>query len=168
MKEVVFFSYTGTSEKIARHLASKLNCRINEIKPNRNRPYMEWLLLSFIPGLGVEISHRNVEGNEIILCFPKWTFNCPPVTSFLESGELRGRKIYIIVVYGGWRPEGYTSKYSEIAKKYGGEVVGWKIIRRRHVDEILKGDELFEEVKNAFKCAEGDRRPCRRKAHQKG
>ena len=154
--EVVFFSYTGTSEKVARYIASKLNCRAVEIRPKRNRSYIEWLILSFIPGLGVKISHENIEGNEIILCFPKWTFNCPPVTSLLKSKKLEGRKVFIVVMCGGWQAESYTVKYSEIVEKYGGKVVGWKIIKRKYVDMILESGNLVKEVESAFRTADGN------------
>ena len=150
MKEVVYFSYTGNSEKIAEAFASKLNCRVVEIKSSRNRSYFGWLLLSFIPGFGVGVSHERVEGDEIVLCFPKWTFNCPPVTSFIKSGKLRGKRIFIIVVCGGWRPENYTSKYAQIVEKYGGKVVGWRIIKKKYLNEVLNSEELLEEVERAF------------------
>ncbi len=156
MREVIYFSYTGTSEKIARVISSHLNCRMGQIKPIRNRSYPEWLILSFIPGLGVKVVHEGIEGHEIILCFPKWTFNCPPVTSFIKSGNLKGRRVFMIVACGGWRPESYTVRYAGLIEKHGGHVVGWRIVKKKHVDAVLESNELFEEVKNAFSTVKGD------------
>ncbi len=156
MKEIVYFSYTGTSEKIAKAFSSHLNCSMVGIKPVRSRSYLEWLILSFIPKLGVKILHENIDGDEIILCFPKWTFNCPPITSFIKSGNLKGKRVFMVVACGGWRAESYTAKYAELIEKHRGFVVGWKILRRKYVDEILRSNELFEEVENAFSAAKGD------------
>ncbi len=153
---VVFFSYTGTSKKVAEYLASELNCKIVEIKPERSRSYIEWLILSFIPGFRVKISHENIESDEIILCFPKWTFNCPPITSLLKSGKLADKKVFIIVVCGGWQAESYTEKYSKIVEEYGGKVVGWKIIKRKNVDNVPKNKDFLREVKSAFKAVDED------------
>jgi len=154
--DVVFFSYTGNSKKIAEFLASELNCRIVEIKPGRSRSYVEWLILSFIPGLRVKISHENIESDKIILCFPKWTFNCPPITSLLKSGKLENKEVFIVVVCGGWQAESYTEKYSKIVEKYGGKIVGWKIIKRKDVDNVLKDNDFPREVKSAFKAVDED------------
>lgn len=147
MAEVLFFSYTGKSKQVAEAVAERLGLKAREITPEFSLPYPAWLLLSFIPNLSVPVKEVEVRSDRIILCFPKWTFNCPPVTALIKSGILRGRRVFLIVVYGGWRGEQYLNSYAKILEKFGARVEGARLIKRSEIDDILSDSGFFESLR---------------------
>ncbi len=130
MTQVIFFSYSGNSKKIAEIISKELKAEIFEIKTKIKLPYIIWLILSFIPFISFPIKDFEVKGEIIYLCFPKWTFNCPPVTSLIKSKKLAGKVIYLVISYGGWRVESYAESYAKFINKNGGKVKGIFLIRR--------------------------------------
>ncbi len=128
-----FFTYTGNSRRIAEIVASKLNVKPKEIRTYRF-PYPIWLLLSFIPFLGVKIDVDEPDDDRILLCFPKWTFNCPPITAFLKKFA-RGREILMIICYGGFDERRYAEFYRKFALKCGAVKADYLIIKRRKLKE---------------------------------
>ncbi len=147
MTEVLFFSYTGNSKRVAEAVAGRLGIRAREIMPEYQLPYPAWLLLSFIPNLGVPVGEVDISSDRIILCFPKWTFNCPPVTALIKSGRLSDRKVFLIVVYGGWRGEQYLNGYVKMLEKFGAGVEGVRLIKRSEIDDVLADDGFFESLR---------------------
>ncbi len=94
--EIYYYTFTGNSRRIAEILASEFGGEMREIKSYK-LPYIIWLILSFIPFLGVKIDTQPPSGSEIVLCFPKWTLNCPPVTTFLRR-YAESRKIKMVTL----------------------------------------------------------------------
>lgn len=146
MAEVLFFSHTGNSRRVAATIAEKLGLRAIEIVPEFRFPYPVWLALSFFPGLGTPVRDFEVRSERIILCFPKWTFNCPPITTVIKSGELRGKRVFMIVTYGGWGGEEYLQSYAEMLGKYGAKVEGVRLIKRSEIEKVLSERSFLEEL----------------------
>ncbi len=148
--EILYFSYTGTSEKIAKFLGAELNLPLKEIKPPR-LPYLAWLVLSFIPGLPIPSEVPIPQSENLILIFPKWTFNCPPITYLFLLCKKRGvkfKKMLLIVSYGGFREEPYAMHYARKFKDISDEVKIF-LVKRKEVEE--KGSFLVEWIKKNLK-----------------
>ncbi len=139
-RAVYFFSRTGTSQKIAIFLAKKLKIPLREIK-SFPLPYVLWLLLSFFPHLKVKSFFETPEEEEIILCFPKWTFNCPPITYFLKKFQCK--RLFLIISYGGWGEKWYAKHYKKMALKCAGEVKV-KCVKRKKVEKNFS--EISREI----------------------
>jgi len=112
--DVYYFTYTGTSQKIAEWLSKKLNIRPKKIKTYK-LPYLIWLFLSFFPYLPFKATFDPPSNKTIILCFPKWTFNCPPVTYFLK--KVNYEKLFLIISYKGWGEKFYYRLYYKLTCK---------------------------------------------------
>ena len=145
--DIVYFSWTGNTRKAAeiirRELSSRGEINLLEIKPKKNYPYPVWLFLSFFPNVGVEIESPELNADIIFLCLPKWTANCPPITTFLRQNNLRGKTVYLVVTCGGFDEQRYAHYYKNKITKLGAEVKGILLIKR---DEIKKGE--FGEIRN--------------------
>lgn len=112
--DIYYFTYTGTSKKIASWLGEKFKLIPKEIKTYK-LPYFIWLLLSFIPYLPIKASFDPPSNDIIIVCFPKWTFNCPPITYFLK--KIYCKKLILIITYKGWGEKSYAKIYKNFVSK---------------------------------------------------
>ncbi len=126
--EIYFYSFTGVSKEIAKSLGALLGVEPKEIEgPSWGYPL--WLFLSFIPHLRVKIRFERPKGNYGILVFPKWTFNCPPVTAFLK--EVFFERLFLVISYGGWREKPFGEYYVRLARERAKEVAV-DYIKRAH------------------------------------
>lgn len=140
--DLYYFSYTGTSKEIALALAKSLNIVPKEIR-TYSFPYPFWLFLSFIPRLEIKAHFEPPQGPYGVLIFPKWTFNCPPVTYFLKKVSFQ--KLFLIITYGGWREKPYGRSYKNLAQKTSKEVEVFYVKRsvwRREKELLLKEIEI--------------------------
>jgi len=141
--DIVFFSRTGNTrvvvKTILQALEQRLDVKLIEIKSKTNYPYFIWLLLSSLPDVGVKIMGNDVivTSDLVFICFPKWTINCPPVTAFLRQVDLTGKKVYLVITYGGFDEERYAEYYKKKIKKLGGDVKGVLLVKR---SKLKKGD----------------------------
>ena len=137
--DIVFFSRTGNTkvvgEKIFRLLADHLETKLIEIK-SKNYPYFIWLFLSFLPNLGVKILCEKVTSELVFICFPKWTINCPPISTFLRHFNLKGKIVYLVITYGGFDEKRYAKYYQKKISKLSKEVKRILLVKR---SEIQKG-----------------------------
>lgn len=117
--DLYFFSYTGTCQSIAKELGSLLKSTPRAIKTYK-LPYFLWLIFSFIPNLQVKISYEKPTSPYGVVIFPKWTFNCPPITTFLR--EVSFKKLLLVICYGGWREKPYGEYYKNLALRKSKEV----------------------------------------------
>ncbi|MBO8179191.1 MAG: flavodoxin family protein [Archaeoglobus sp.] len=131
--EIYYYTFTGNSRRIAEILASEFDGEVREIKSYK-LPYILWLILSFIPYLGVKIDTQPPSGSEIVLCFPKWTLNCPPVTAFFRK-YADGKKIKMVICYGGFDEKRYAEFYLKFAIKYGALTADTMLVKRRELKE---------------------------------
>lgn len=145
---IYFYSFTGTSGSIAKALGETL-----EIQPRRiigpDFNYLLWLILSFIPNLGVRIHYEKPTERYGIFIFPKWTFNCPPATAFLK--EISLEKLLLVIVYGGWREKPYGEYYKALASG-NSEKVELHFIRRRNwrENQAKELQSLINRVRSFF------------------
>ncbi|MDI9646150.1 MAG: hypothetical protein QFX40_05590 [Archaeoglobales archaeon] len=128
---VYYFTFTGNSKRVAEIIGKALNCRIFEIRSFK-LPYIIWLLLSFIPLLEIPAKFEKVTKDAIIICFPKWTFNCPPVTYFMR--RMNAKKIGLVITYGGFDEKRYAEFYKGMAKKKAKDVE-YLLIKKDAIDE---------------------------------
>lgn len=131
--EIYYYTFTGNCRKIAEILASEFGGEVREIKSYK-LPYILWLILSSIPYLGVKIDTQPPSGSEIVLCFPKWTLNCPPVTTFLRK-YAKGRRIKMVICYGGFDEKRYAEFYRKFALKCGASMAVTTLVKRRELKE---------------------------------
>ncbi len=109
--DIYYFTYTGTSQKIASWLGKKFKISPKEIKSYKF-PYLIWLFLSFIPYLPLRAYFDPPSNDTVILCFPKWTFNCPPITYFLK--KIYCKKLILVIAYKGWGEKTYGNIYKNL------------------------------------------------------
>lgn len=151
--DIVYFSWTGNTKKAAEIISHELSkqgeVNLIEIKPKRNYSYLIWLLLSFLPNLGVKIECGEITSQLIFLCMPKWTVNCPPITTFLKSVNLKRKIIYLVITYGGFDEKRYAVSYENKVSKLCEGVKEVLLIKR---EKIKEGDiiEIREWVKKVI------------------
>lgn len=160
MIDILFYSRTGTTKKVAEILFEELSkcadVNLIEIRTKRDHRYLTWLLLSFIPNLGVGITHDEVKATVVFLCMPKWTINCPPVTSFLRSRCLKGKSVYVIITYGGFDGERYAVSYRKKIEKVSRSVREVILVKR----DFIKGKNDLKKVRElAVRMIEGTEMP---------
>jgi len=140
--DIVYFSWTGNTKKVADIIFQELlkHVRVNviEIKPKRNYPYLIWLLLSFLPNVGVAINAGAITSNTVFICMPKWTVNCPPITTFLRKSGLAGKTLYLVITYGGFDEQRYAKSYKNKIGKLCKDVKDVLLVKR---SKIISGDE---------------------------
>jgi len=140
--DLVYFSWTGNTKKVADTISQELSVhakvRVIEITPKRDYPYLVWLFLSFLPNIGVAIECEKITSNIVFLCMPKWTVNCPPITTFLREANLKEKTVFLVITYGGFDEERYAESYKSKIGKLCQEVKDVLLIKR---SRILSGDE---------------------------
>ena len=140
---IYYFSYTGNSKKIAEYLGKQFNITPYEIK-SFQFPYIIWLLTSFIPFFPVKSKWKKIEDNKqiLILCFPKWTFNCAPVTYFLIKCPCKN--LIFIITHKGWGISFYEKIYKFLC-----------LILKKHVKmffiNIKQKKDLEKDLSDVFK-----------------
>lgn len=150
--DLVYFSRTGNTrrmaEVISRELALQAEVRVIEIHPKRDYPYLLWLFLSFIPGLRIAMRCEESSAPLVFLCTPKWTFNCPPVTSFVQRGDLRGKSVAVAITCGGFDEERYAADFLRRLAACGAHVHQNALVvkRKRIDDEVDRIREWVREV----------------------
>ncbi len=138
--DLVYFSWTGNTRKVFECISNELvkrgfDVKIQEIKPGRDFPYPVWLFLSFIPGVGVGIGPIEVNSDILFLGMPKWTVNCPPITTFLNKVDLTGKTVFLVITYGGFDEKRYARSMAEKIKRRGGLLRGVLLVKRRKIKD---------------------------------
>lgn len=136
---MVFFSWTGNTEKIARLIADELlkngvEVKIRRIVPFKDHSYFIWLFLSFLPRISVKIKPIKTESRNLFLCMPKWTLNCPPVTEFIKRSDLRNTAVFLVITFGGFDEKRYASSVKKQLEGKGARVVSTLLVRRRDIE----------------------------------
>ncbi len=131
---VLYFTFTGNSKKIAEKLAKEVDARLVEVKPVVNLPYVLWLLLSFVPMLGFPVENFEVTERKVVVCFPKWTFNCPPITELLKRRVFSGKRVFLFISYAGWREKQYANFYRKLFERFGAKVELVELVKRDRLE----------------------------------
>ncbi len=147
--DLYYFSYTGISETLAKDLAKRLKLTPKALK-TYSLPYPLWLFLSFIPSLKIKTFFERPSFKRGIFIFPKWTFNCPPATTFLT--EVSFEKLLLIITYGGFKEKSYGKYYQKLGFKNSKEVTVLYVRRKdflQNKEKIL--ENLVSEIFKIFK-----------------
>ena len=151
--DLVYFSWTGNTKKVFKFLSDELEKRgwkvsLKEIKPIRDFPYLVWLLLSFIPNLGVKIHPLQALSDVVFLGMPKWTFNCPPVTAFLKKTNLSEKTVFLVITYGGFDEKRYARSMIKKIEGKEGIVKGFLLIKRKMIESGEYEDIVRKWIEN--------------------
>ena len=137
--DIVYFSWSGNTKSVVdvieQELKPEYHRQIKQIIPRPNYPYLIWLLLSFIPGVGARIDRQEISSPFVILAMPKWTVNCPPITSFLRKGYLQSKNVFLVITYGGFDQNRYAESYRNKIEKVSGGVKKVLLVKRKDIQE---------------------------------
>lgn len=111
---VAYFSAGGTTARLAKSIAEVANADLFEIEPQvpythadldwrnkKSRSSIEMNDLSFRPAIAKKVSNMD-EYDTIFVGFPIWWYIAPTiVNTFLESYDLKGKKIIPFATSGG-------------------------------------------------------------------
>ncbi len=147
---IVYFSFTSNvrilADSIRAELETTCEVRVAAIEPKKRRGYWRWLVRSFLPGWRVPIKETltDLEPYELVLLgFPKWTLNCPPVNQYLKimkgSG---GKKFGLFMSYGGFDEERYMRSMTKRVCARGAHIVATLSVRRNAIREGTYQDQI--------------------------
>jgi len=142
---VAYFSYTGNTKRIAQALSVRLRTSCNvetvEIIPTRKRSYLHWLAYSFVPDSEVEIENHEMDLSPydiVVLGFPKWTFSCPPLNSFVRKLRNVARpKFCLFMTSGGFDERRFLRAIAQKLTKMGCNVVECMMVRRKQIQSEM-------------------------------
>jgi len=137
--DIIYFSWTGNTKKvvdtIVQTVSSRYQLNLFPIEPRSNFPYLIWLLLSFLPGIGTRIIPFSATAPVVILGMPKWTINCPPITMLLRKGYLKGKTVFVIITYRGFDEKRYAECYKKKIDNASATVRSVLLVKRRKIQE---------------------------------
>ncbi len=113
-KLVAFFSYTGTTKKVAENLAKAIGSDLYEILPTKlytnadlnwtdktSRSSLEMNDKNSRPEIATKVSNME-DYDTIFIGFPIWWYVAPKIiNTFLESYDFSGKKIIVFCTSGG-------------------------------------------------------------------
>jgi len=147
---LVFFPSGRAIRKLADEIEDRLaganRIRREEIQPQKQYGYRSWLWRSFLPGWKVPI--RPVcddlgDFDLLILGFPKWTVNCPPLTSYLSKiKNIGGKAIALFMTHGGFDEKRYLSRIVKKLSRKGARIVSELCVRGSEVHQDRHAQEL--------------------------
>jgi hypothetical protein len=88
-----------------------------------------------LPRISVKIKPVKVKSQNLFLCMPKWTFNCPPVTEFIKKSDLNGVNVFLAITFGGFDEKRYASAVKKQLEDRGARVVSTLLVKRREIDD---------------------------------
>lgn len=142
---VVYYSRTGTTERVATDLADAISdARTIEIQARTERSYPNWLLRSFVPKSTVPIEPVPTDFSDARALFvgtPKWTFSCPPVSAFLEELTARDVPTGLFVTYGGFDERRYAKRMSDRLERSGANLAARLLVKRDRIGSAPMGKE---------------------------
>ena len=110
-KVIIYFSYSGNTEKIANYMQKKLNCPIVALKPtipfsSDYQSVVDEYQNNSIDTKEIAIDKIDINLDdyaEIILGTPVWWYTItPPITTFLKNNNLQEKTIYPFATNAGW------------------------------------------------------------------
>lgn len=147
---VVFYSRTGTTERVARDLERRLEDPVVlRIRPETERPYWRWLARSFVPGSTVPIEALPTDlraASALYLGTPKWTLSCPPTTAYLNALDATGVPTGLVLTFGGFDERRYARRYADRLANAGADVRALLYAKRVRV-----GGETYDNRLDEFR-----------------
>ena len=117
---------------VPRH--DRAQVKLMRLEPQEAHGFYGWLLRSFIPGFKVPVKPIDLQGCVLIyLIVPKWGYNCPPVNGFIESHDLKGMSIILIVTYTKGNISGYVSRLARRVRDRGADLLGTIALKREEI-----------------------------------
>jgi len=118
-------------------LRRSCDVQIVEIIPTRKRSYLHWLAYSFVPDSEVDIENPEMDLSPydmVLLGFPKWTFSCPPLNSFVRKlRNVTGPKFCLFMTCGGFDEHRFLRVVAHKLTKVGCNVVECLMVRRKQI-----------------------------------
>lgn len=137
------------------HLAEATSVELAEIRATHSRPFPVWLLLSYLPGLGVEITPTVTDVSAydfVVLGTPKWSLNCPPVTGYLQRLRgAKGKRFVLYVTSKGFGGERYARGLARPIHRKGGEVLDVLHLRSGDLQSGAYHDVVRECVRSVLR-----------------
>ncbi|MCB4791667.1 MAG: flavodoxin domain-containing protein [Elusimicrobia bacterium] len=127
---IVYYSYTGKTEIVAKAMASELNAELLKIddveRPSKLKAYFSGAFASR-KGKAWPIKPFNTDlsaFNRIFIGAPIWWSKAAPeINSFIEQADLSGKSVVVFVTMGSSDPEDAIKALSEKIRAKGGNVL---------------------------------------------
>lgn len=150
-KLIVYFTYTGNTEKIAKIIQKKLNCDI--LKLNPLKPYSTDYQTVVDEEQNNESSKKTIPleeydadlsiYDEIIIGSPVWWYSIAPVIrTFLKENDFSGKTIKPFATNAGWL--GHTFKEIEELCPNSKVAQGMNIVFKSYSDELVTRQEEID------------------------
>ncbi|MFB6081310.1 MAG: flavodoxin family protein [Halanaeroarchaeum sp.] len=146
---VVYYSRTGTTERVATDLADRVpRPAVQHVEPTTERRYPTWLLLSFVPGATVPIADLQTDlrqADALLVGTPKWTLACPPTNAFVRALEATDVPTGLFVTYGGFDERRFADDLARRLVAAGADLRATLLVQRDAVgaDDYADGLETF-------------------------
>ena len=140
---LAFFSWTGNTRFVAQEISQyfSINNQVDicEIQPKKSHGYFYWLLLSLIPGFKIknQFTINNISDYDLlILGSPKWTFNSPPISEYLNCLiGYNNKMIALFITFGGYGEKKYVHKLEKKLIKKGLRPIASLYIKRNSINK---------------------------------
>ncbi|HXK61286.1 MAG TPA: hypothetical protein PLP42_15475 [Acidobacteriota bacterium] len=144
---IIYYSFTSSVERLAGSIQAFLSpshqVSLATIRPERDRSYWHWLLLSFIPRSSVAIKAPAPDPtcfDRVCLGFPKWTFSCPPLNRYLSAfPKLSPDACFgLFMSFGGFDEERYLQGIARRVSRKG-RLAATLAVKRRRIESPEAG-----------------------------
>jgi hypothetical protein len=113
------------------------------LEPMEEHGFYGWLARSFVPGLKVPVKPVDLGGYRLVyLLAPKWSYNCPPINGFVDSHELKGLSLALIVTYTKGSVSGYVARMAKKIKARGANILGTLSMKREEILSDRFGEKM--------------------------
>ena len=130
--------------------------KVVKLEPLEEHGFYGWLARSFVPGLKVPVRPVDLAGYRLVyLLAPKWSYNCPPINGFIETHELRGLSMALVVTHTKGSASGYMTRMARKIGERGANILGTLPIKR---EEILS-DRFGEKMQGLWDKLPSDKLP---------
>lgn len=147
---VVFFSRSGSTALLARHLARNLNGRLYGLEaPNYALGLLGWAnALRDAQNYEAEISTPEIDFSEhdtIYLGSPIWMFSpAPPIWQFVASQRFAGKKVVLFNTFNSrFKPE-FIEAFRLLVSQRGARSFEHRFVRRRRMGWQLSPQEMLD------------------------
>jgi hypothetical protein len=155
---VTWYSRTGTTARVAQQAAHRLRemghrVTATAIEPAFDLPYPLWLALSFVPRSRFPLAATSIavsDHDACLLASPKWTFSCPPLSTFLARYGRQLPPTGVLITCGGWDQERYLASLVARLRSLGVAILGEVLLKRREVEGGRFEETLMEFLAACF------------------
>ncbi len=156
---VIYYSYEGNTEQIAKVIANKLNADVLFLKPVKemtSKGFTKFLwggrqvVLKKKPELK-PLKKNPLDYDVLVIGTPVWAYTfTPPLRTFFGEIPLKGKKIALFCTHEGGPRKTLNKMADQVSK--GNIIIGkkdfWNLTRGDKKKEILKAKEWAKHIKN--------------------